>query len=158
MLRRRKAILACALLTGGAWMSIGAAAWVVAHAAGIDLPFWLMSVVVVAVGLFSNTIPAPPGAVGVYEATTVFALGLFAVDPTVALTFAVVTHGLLFLPPVAIGVLGMVGERTTIKGAFAEISAGISRRMKPARQAVSVQELAFVQGLGGGDPALPGPG
>lgn len=112
---KRRKMLGCTVLTVAAWMSIGVTAWLVARAVGIDLPFWLMSIVIVAVSLFSSTTPAPPGAVGVYEAGAIFALGLFSIDPSIALTFALVTHGLLFLPSIAIGIVGVVTERQAMK-------------------------------------------
>jgi uncharacterized membrane protein YbhN (UPF0104 family) len=112
---KRREMLGCTVLTIAAWMSIGVTAWLVARAVGIDLPFWLMSIVIVAVSLFSSTTPAPPGAVGVYEAGTIFALGLFSIDPSIALAFAVVTHGLLFLPSIVIGIVGIVTERQAMK-------------------------------------------
>ena len=107
-------MLGCLLLTSLSWMSIGTAAWLVAGAADIDLPFWLMSMVIVAVTLFSGVVPAPPGAVGVYEFAVISTLGLFSVDPTAAVTFALVIHGLLFLPPTVISILVLTRERQTL--------------------------------------------
>ncbi len=113
---RPRVMLACILLTAASWMSIGAAAWLVAGAAGIELPFWLMAIVIVAVTLFSATTPAPPGAVGVYEFAVISTLTLFAVEPSVALTFALVVHGILFLPAMLIGIPVLALERKTLKG------------------------------------------
>ncbi len=111
-----KVFAKCIVLTTGAWMSIGAAAWLVAQGAGVNLPFWLMSIVIVAVGFFASTIPAPPGTVGVYEFGVVSTLGLFAIDPSVALTFALVIHGVLFFPPLLIGIPMLARERHIVGG------------------------------------------
>ena len=114
-------------VTALSWMSIGTAAWLVAQAAGIELPFWLMSIVIVGVSLFGSAIPAPPGMVGVYEFVAVSTLGLFAVDPTAALTFALVIHGVIFLPPIIIGIPALIFERRTIGGVMATAGAAIQR-------------------------------
>ena len=122
-------MLRCAVLTATAWMSIGVAAWLVARTAGIDLPFWLMAIVIVAVTLFSGVVPAPPGAIGVYEFGIISTLGLFAVDPAVALTFALVIHGILFLPATLIGIVVLAGERRTMERTLAAL-VGV---LRPAR-------------------------
>lgn len=128
---RRRVVLACVILTAMAWLSIGSAAWLVASAAGIDLPFWLMSVVIVAVTLFSGVVPSPPGAIGVYEFGAVSTLGLFAVDPSAALTFAVVIHAVLFLPPVIIGISVLARERETLR----RVVAAATPMLRPSAQA-----------------------
>ena len=38
-------------------------------------------------------------------------MGLFAVDPSIALTFALVMHGVLFVPPLLIAMPVLAGER-----------------------------------------------
>ena len=129
-------MLGCPLLTSLSWMSIGAAAWLVAGAAGIDLPFWLMSMVIVAVTLFSGVVPAPPGAVGVYEFAVISTLGLFSVDGTAAVTFALVIHGLLFLPPTVISILVLTRERQTLATALAAAAHAI--RWRPRRVTTGV--------------------
>lgn len=125
---RRSAVLGGILLTCISWMSIGVAAWLVAGAAGIDLPFWMMSILIVAVTLFTGITPAPPGAVGVYEFAVISTLGLFAVDPSVALNFALVIHGLLFLPSILIGIAVLAGDRNTVKRILSTASQLIYRR------------------------------
>ena len=118
----------CIVLTSLHWMAIGTAAWLVAQTAGVGLPFWLISIVVVSVSLFGSAIPAPPGMVGVYEFMAVSTLGLFAVDPSVALTFALITHGVLFIPPLMIGIPALAMEWRTVGGALAKVGAIIGRR------------------------------
>jgi uncharacterized membrane protein YbhN (UPF0104 family) len=108
-------VLGCALLTATAWMSIATAAWLVGLAADIHLPFWLMAVVIVGVSMFSGAIPAPPGALGVYEFGVMSTLGLFAVDPSQALAFALSVHVVLFAPPIIIGMVVLAFDRRTLK-------------------------------------------
>jgi uncharacterized membrane protein YbhN (UPF0104 family) len=113
---RFKILLACAGITGLSWMFIGLGAWLVAQAVGISLPFWLISMVIVAIMLFSSTVPAPPGVVGVYEFVAMSTLALFAVAPGAALAFAVVTHALLFVLPLLVAIPVLVVERRTVGG------------------------------------------
>ena len=115
--RQRGLLALCISLTAMAWLLIGVAAWIVAQAAGIHMPFWLMSIVIVAVSMFSGAVPAPPGVAGVYEFVAVSTLGLFAVDEAAALSFAVVIHALLFLPHLAIGLPVLALERRALRGA-----------------------------------------
>lgn len=129
---RGRLMFGCLLLTSLSWMSIGVAAWLVAGAAGIDLPFWLMSMVIVAVTLFSGVVPAPPGAVGVYEFAVISTLGLFSVDPTAAVTFALVIHGLLFLPPTVISIVVLTRERQTLGTVLAAAAHAIRWRPRGA--------------------------
>ena len=122
---RRRAILGCLLITGTAWMSIGVAAWLAARAVGIDLPLWLIAIVVVTVDLFSSALPRPPGAVGVYEFAAVSMLGLFTVDPASALTFAIIVHVVLFVPSIVIAMPVLAAEGKTIRGALSAAAQAI---------------------------------
>lgn len=114
---QRGLLALCISLTAIAWLLIGVAAWLVAQAAGIQMPFWLASIVIVAVSMFSGAVPAPPGVAGVYEFVAVSTLGLFAVDEAAVLSFAVVIHALLFLPHLAIGLPVLALERRALRGA-----------------------------------------
>ena len=127
-----RVMLACLVLSGASWMSVGVAAWLVAGAAGIDLPFWTMAVVIVTVTLFSGVVPSPPGAVGVYEFGVVSTLGLFSVDPAVAISFGVVIHAILFVPPTIISALVLVKERRTMSNALEAAKGAIQGRTRAA--------------------------
>lgn len=129
---RRRVLLGCALLTATTWMSIGTASWLVAHAAGVDLPFWLMCMVIVAVTFFSSTTPAPPAAVGVYEFGAISTLGLFAVDPGIALTFALVIHAVLFLPSILIAMGVLAYERKTMRQVASLVAVAVRPRRREA--------------------------
>jgi len=125
---RGKIMLACGALTATAWMSIGVAAWLVAQAAGIDMPLWLVSIVIIAVTVLTSLTPAATGAVGIYEFVTISTLGLFAIDPTVALTFALVIHAVLFLPPLLIGTAVLSVERRTLGRVWATLTSAVSSK------------------------------
>jgi uncharacterized protein (TIRG00374 family) len=125
---RGRIMLACVALTATAWMSIGVAAWLVAQAAGIDMPLWLVSIVIIAVTVLTSLTPAATGAVGIYEFVTISTLGLFAIDPTVALTFALVIHAVLFLPPLLIGTAVLSVERRTLGRVWATLTSAVSSK------------------------------
>ncbi len=125
MLTHRRALAACLALTSVAWVSIGVAAWLVARAAGVEMPFWLVLILIVAVNLFTGAIPAPIGRVGAYELVTVSTLGLFAVNPSAALTFALVSHGVVFLPPLIVGISVLALERRTGRALLATAGAAV---------------------------------
>ncbi len=128
---RRKVLFAGLLLTVMSWMSIGTAAWLVGNAAGVDLPFWLMAIVIVAVSFVSSALPAPPGSIGVYEFTAISTLGLFAVDPAQALTFALVIHALLVIPSLLIAAGVLAVERRTLQHVVMAVRQVVTFR-KPA--------------------------
>ena len=121
-------VAGCALLTATAWMSIATAAWLVALAADIHLPFWLMGIVIVGVSIFSGAVPAPPGAIGVYEFAVISTLGLFAVDPSQALAFALAIHAILFLPAVVIGTVVLATDRRTLRHVLGASARAFRRR------------------------------
>ena len=123
---RGRIMLVCVALTATAWMSIGVAAWLVAQAAGIDMPLWLISILIIAVTVLTSLTPAAPGAVGIYEFVTISTLGLFAIDPTVALTFALVIHAVLFLPPLLIGTAVLSVEHRTLGRVWVVLASAIS--------------------------------
>ena len=127
-----RVMLACLILSGVSWMLVGVAAWLVAGAAGIDLPFWTMSIVIVAVTIFSGVVPSPPGAVGVYEFGIVSTLGLFSIDPAVAVSFGVVIHAILFVPPTIISALVLAKERRAMSNAVGAAKLAIQERTRPA--------------------------
>jgi uncharacterized membrane protein YbhN (UPF0104 family) len=52
-------------------------------------------------------VPSGPGFVGTFEFFALSALTLFGVDPSPALSFAVLYHASTFLPTVALGVLSL---------------------------------------------------
>lgn len=108
-------LMVCMALTAVSWMSIGVAAWLVAHAVGIGLPFWTVAMLIVAVNFLSHAVPAPPGAIGVYEFVAVYTLGLLAVPPSLALTFALAIHILLILPTLLIGIPVLALEERTLR-------------------------------------------
>lgn len=87
-----------------AWIMTLMYTGLVLRACQLDLPWTatLMVVVVVNLGL---AIPSSPGFVGVMHYLAVLALSPWSVEPSAALTFAIVYHGVSFLVTVALGLV-----------------------------------------------------
>lgn len=127
-------------LTVSAWMLLGTAAWLVAQAIGIHLPFWMICILLVGISLFAGVIPAGPSSLGVYEFVTVYTLGLFAVDSSDALSFALIIHALVVLPSIIIAIPVLSREGKTFQSAAAQVSALLKRRLL-RRGGYSYQEV-----------------
>ena len=56
-------------------------------------------------------LPSSPGALGVFEGATVVVLGAYGVDPSVALSYALVLHALNLAPLFALGLGALVWRR-----------------------------------------------
>lgn len=90
-------------------------------ASAIDLPVTLWQGVALASFVsLGMAIPAAPGAIGTYEATTVFGLSIIGIDRTTALSFALFSHAWFIAIWVAVAVFALitlpVGLKKEIKG------------------------------------------
>jgi uncharacterized protein (TIRG00374 family) len=84
------------------WVLNAFAWWLGCKAVGIPVPFSSMFVLqgLIAIGV---AIPSAPGFFGVFEALGREGLGLYGVDPTLAVTWAIGYHILSFIPITLIG-------------------------------------------------------
>ncbi|NOZ05148.1 MAG: flippase-like domain-containing protein [Chloroflexi bacterium] len=78
-----------------------------------DVPF-IGAVLLMAVLGLGTTVPSAPGALGTYQWLAVQVLGLFAVDPSSALTFAFVLQFSQTVTIVLVGGLAMLWEGTSV--------------------------------------------
>lgn len=137
-LRDRKLIFWLSIsVTVIAWMLLGTAAWLVAQAIGIQLPFWTMSILLVGMTLFSGAIPAAPSAIGTYEFVTVYILGLFSVNRSDAFTFALLVHALVMIPPNLIGIPTISKEWKTFRQILSQAAAVLKTRLFRRRAVVT---------------------
>jgi hypothetical protein len=97
--RRFVAVLAWTVVH---WVVNALAWWIACKAVGIGVPFSAMFVLqgLIAIGV---AIPSAPGFFGVFEALGREGLGLYGVDPTLAVTWAIGFHLLSFVPITVIG-------------------------------------------------------
>jgi uncharacterized membrane protein YbhN (UPF0104 family) len=79
------------------WLVLGLGFWLVVLASGLDLRPLSGLLVVIAIGL-AMILPSSPAALGVFEGATVVVLGLYGIDDSQALAYALVLHALTFLP------------------------------------------------------------
>ncbi|CAN5515821.1 hypothetical protein BH24CHL1_BH24CHL1_01930 [soil metagenome] len=92
------------------WLSGGFMMWAVLVAFGLPHSFQA-AMFLVAVSAIAMTVPSSPGFVGVYHALIIEAATLvLGFSSGSAASFAVMTHLLLFLPPVVLGIAYMVGK------------------------------------------------
>ena len=112
LLRPRMALVAFGWTTLS-WLVLGLAYWFVMLAFDLQLRPLPGLLVVIAIGL-AMILPSSPAALGVFEGATVIVLGLYGVDDSRALAYALVLHALSFLPFVLLAplVLGGVALRS----------------------------------------------
>lgn len=84
------------------WVVNALAWWIGCKAVGIAVPFSAMLVLqgLIAIGV---ALPSAPGFFGVFEALGREGLGLYGIDPTLAVTWAIGYHLLSFIPITLIG-------------------------------------------------------
>jgi hypothetical protein len=126
LLRPRMAVVALGWTTLS-WLVLGLGYWLVMEAFHLNIHPLAGLLVVIAIGL-AMILPSSPAALGVFEGATVVALGVYGIDDSAALAYALVLHVISFLPflvlaPVVLGGTAIrrrtgSGERTAIRPAF----------------------------------------
>jgi uncharacterized protein (TIRG00374 family) len=102
VLRSPRRFVAVLAWTVAHWIVNALAWWIACKAVGIAVPFSAMLVLqgLVAIGV---AIPSSPGFFGVFEALGREGLGLYGVEPTLAVSWAIGYHLLSFIPITVIG-------------------------------------------------------
>jgi uncharacterized protein (TIRG00374 family) len=102
VLRSPRRFVAVLAWTVAHWVLNALAWWIACKAVGIGVPFSSAFVLqgLIAIGV---AIPSAPGFFGVFEALGREGLGLYGVDPTLAVTWAIGYHLLSFIPITLIG-------------------------------------------------------
>ena len=100
----RRSMYYLAFLSVVIWVTDAAAMYILFFAFGFDLPLSAAFVLMVII-ILGIAIPAAPGFVGNWHFFCVLGLGLFGIDKTAALTYAIVLH---FLSVGVIVILGLV--------------------------------------------------
>lgn len=105
-LARAKAPLTYSLLlTFVYWIGIGLCGWLVAYAMSLDISAAVVTLGLLGTLIFVTALPGMPAALGSFEFGVVYLLRLLGVQQEQAFSFALVLHGLLFIPPTVIAVL-----------------------------------------------------
>lgn len=82
-----------------------------------------------AVAALGISAPSSPGAVGVFEAAVVGALGLFGLDPSTALAMAITAHLLQYLVTGVLGAYGLAKDGESLMGLYRRV-----RRFQPVNE------------------------
>lgn len=118
-LKRRTDYAVVAVLSVFIWVCYGLVFYFCLHAFAFertyDLP-WSASLVLLTVTTIGVLIPSSPGYVGTYHYLCQVSLALFGVPAGAALSFAVVVHGINFLPVAAVGLVLAYFEGVTLSG------------------------------------------
>jgi len=80
-----------------------------------ELPVW-STFFIQGFSAFGGAIPSAPAGIGVIEGATVFALGLFDIETSPALAFALFNHSVAILTPIILGLIGFIvqGQRFSL--------------------------------------------
>ncbi len=85
----------------------------VLEAFGLGLPIYA-AVFIMCVTALGMTVPSSPGYIGVWEYIIVLALGLFGVDKSLALSYALVLHGTVYLTTTVAGLISLWSESLAV--------------------------------------------
>lgn len=103
-LQRGRITASVIALTAGAWVCEAGMYYIIGLGFKLGQPFYvfLLTTVVANIG---TMVPSSPGYVGTFEALSVFTLGLFKVNPDVAMSYTLVLHVALLVPVTLLGFL-----------------------------------------------------
>lgn len=87
------------------WFFLGVGGWALGHGLGMNVGLGAMVVLFLAATFFISAVPSLPGGLGAFEFAVMLTLEMLGVEKTLAFTFAVVTHFVVFLPPTAIALI-----------------------------------------------------
>jgi glycosyltransferase 2 family protein len=134
--RRRSIAVPAFALTVVSWLLIAVAFWICMYGFHLELGLSAGILVVVAVNL-ALILPSGPAAVGVFEAATLVALLPYDVDRSTALSYALVLHGLNFLPFIVFGYAALHYHTLAVRRAAAGYPARDDFPAKPNERAAS---------------------
>ena len=83
-------------------------------AVDLSLPFTAAVFLLLVLSL-SVAVPSSPGKVGVFHCLTILALAVFGVERSLALTYSLVLHLVVFLPPCLLGILFFWRENLSLR-------------------------------------------
>ena len=120
------------LLTLAHWVLVGVSAWVLAHGMGMDITAFVATLAILGTLYFATAVPGLPAAAGTFEFAVVHVLKFFEVPQELALSYGLVIHAVIFLPPIVVAVFffssfglrplmqsGRTGTQETARAVFA---------------------------------------
>src|SRR5262249_58111419 len=104
------------LSTALIWLLFALSVWTGLRAAHLDLPLAASWTVLAFLGL-GVSLPSSPGYVGVVQAATIWALDIFKVPHTEALSFSLLLHASQFIPVTLYGIVLLLVEHVSLSDA-----------------------------------------
>lgn len=92
------------------WLILGPIAWAIAGGVGLDIDPYRLIVTALGAIFFSTALPGLPGALGTFEFAAVTLLAFWGAPKEEALTFAIILHSILFVPPSLVAVVVLPRE------------------------------------------------
>jgi glycosyltransferase 2 family protein len=121
-IKNRKVLFYVTVLSGVIWLITCIMSFTIIKGLGIVVPFYAI-LFIVSAGIFGMIIPSTSGSIGVYHGVTTSALMLFGITREVALSYAIISHALDFIPNVLFGLFIVAQENFSFK----EITEGVKR-------------------------------
>lgn len=107
------------------WLIEASTYYVVSFSFNINLPVYVFIITVVIVNL-GILIPSAPGYIGSFEFFTISSLAIFSIENSLAFSYAIVLHAVLFLPITMVGLFFFWKENVNLAEA-----AGIAKMPSP---------------------------
>ncbi len=104
------------------WGVLAACYWVSLQAFDPSQPY-VAGLAVASVTALGMTVPSSPGFIGVFEALTRETMVLFGMGPVLALSYALVTHAVIYVVLSILGLVGMAQQNLTYRQIQARITA-----------------------------------
>ncbi len=124
-------------LTVSYWIILGPIAWSIAGGVGLDIDPYKLIVVAFGAIFFSTALPGLPGALGTFEFAAVTLLEFWGAPKEEALTFAIILHSILFVPPSLVTVVILPREGI---GSIAALRRLLSKRRPSPERAMPANE------------------
>ncbi len=117
----KRALVQSFLLTLAHWLLLGVAVWVLAFGMDLGISPIVATLTILGTLYFTTSMPSLPAGLGTFEFAVVYVLKLFDVDHASALSFAIVIHAVVFLPPIVValalfGSFGLNPLKRTMQG------------------------------------------
>jgi uncharacterized membrane protein YbhN (UPF0104 family) len=89
-----------------AWLLDATVYWLAARSIGLEIAP-VGAVLISAVTVLATAVPSAPAYVGTFELAVVAVAGVLGVDPSAALAYALIVHGIAILPITLAGVVAL---------------------------------------------------
>jgi uncharacterized protein (TIRG00374 family) len=118
VLRRQSEMFRLAIVTAVIWIIAVLTNHLVLQSLGLDLPMTASLLILIAMQV-SIFIPSVPGRIGVFEYICILSLGVFGVSQTLALSYGILLHLVVYIPTIILGLvsflaLGLGGKQKNL--------------------------------------------